>query len=95
MPKQNFNRVNSDLYSYVYEQYYFKDTKIKKIRPIQKSKKTKKQVTLNKLFAYICVILLLFYILPFSFKTFIADIFPVRNSNPIEIDYKKILYLLR
>ncbi len=92
MPKQNFNRVNSDLYSYVYEQYYFKDTKIKKIRPIQKSKKTKKQVTLNKLFAYICVILLLFYILPFSFKTFIADIFPVRNSNPIEIDYKKILY---
>ena len=92
MPKQNFNRVSSDLYSSVYEQYYFKDKKKKKIRPIQKSNKKKKQVTLNKLFSYICVILLLFYILPFSFKTFIADIFPVRNSNPLKIDYKKLLY---
>ena len=92
MPEQRQKRISSDIYSSVYEQYYFKNTQIKKIKPIKKIKKQKKKSSLNKLFSYICVALLLFYILPFSFNTFIVDTFPVNTSKALNVDYKKLLY---
>ena len=93
MPKPNYNnRMQSDLYTFVYEQYYFKNTPVKKIKPIKRVKKQKKKSIIGKLFSYICIVLLLFYILPFSFKEFIADVLPINTSNALNIDYKKLLY---
>ncbi len=93
MPEPIYNhRINSDLYTSVYEQYYFKNTPVKKVKPIKKIKKQKKKSIFYKLFSYICTALLLFYVLPFSFETFIADIFPINNSNILKVDYKRLLY---
>lgn len=92
MPEPNHKRVSSDIYSAVYEQYYFKNTQIKNVKPIKKVKKQKKKSILGKIFSYICAALLLFYILPFSFNNFIADTFPVNNSKALKVDYRKLLY---
>lgn len=93
MPEPIYNhRINSDLYTSVYEQYYFKNTPVKKVKPIKKIKKQKKKSIFYKLFSYICTALLLFYVLPFSFETFIVDIFPINNSNILKVDYKRLLY---
>lgn len=87
-PKYN-NRINTDLYSSVYEQYYFKNTPVRKVKPIRKRKK---KSLIGKLFSYVCTLLLLFFVLPFSFKNFITDIFPENTSKALKVDYQELLY---
>jgi len=76
----------------MYEQYYFKNKPVRKVKPIRRTKQKKKPSLINKLFSFICIILLLFYIFPFSFKNYVVDLFPVHTNNSFNIDYNRLLY---
>ena len=94
MPKPEYNYYqNSDMYTAMYEQYYFKDTQ-KNIKPIKrksKQKKSKKNI-FQKIISLAFFSFLLFYVLPFSFRNYIADVFPQNTKKMLNIDYEKMLY---
>lgn len=93
MPEPKY-RNNIDIYTAAYEQYYFKNSPYKKVKPIRKTVKNKKKnnVLISK--AVVCLIsfLLLFYVFPYSFKNFVADILPRSSKTVLKIDYNKFLY---
>ncbi len=93
MPRPNYNRaVETDLYTSMYEQYYFKNTPARNIKPIKRKKKQQKKSQLAKIITYIISAIMLFYVFPFSFKTYIADVFPVNTKHALKIDYYNLLY---
>ncbi len=83
---------NTDMYTSAYEQYYLKNTKSKKIKPVKKVKKKKNDSIAGKIFAGIVTALLLMIVLPYSFNSFIADIFSNKYKTVLNIDYNKLLY---
>lgn len=96
MPKQNFNYYNyndHNTYNNLYEQFYFKDYKRK---PVKQRKKSKQKKSVNKsfrnLFFLSVLFFLLFCILSFSFRNYIADIFPHNTEKMLKIDYYKLLF---
>lgn len=95
MPERDYKyQHNSNMYSSVYEQYYFKDTPKQKIKPVKQHlrKKNKKSSLFKRIITILFLCSMLFYILPFSFKNFIADIFPVSKNKMLNIDYNRLLY---
>ncbi len=88
-PESNYN-YNTDLYTSIYEQYYFKNTPAKKIKPIKKRKK-KASIT-GKIFSSLCVCILLFFVLPYSFKNFVSDIFNIKTKTVLKADYRNLMY---
>lgn len=78
------------MYSSSYEQYYFKNTP-RKVKPLKRKPK-KKQNTIQKIVSIVFFAILLFGVLPFSFKHFILDIFPQNVNKALNIDYEKLLY---
>lgn len=94
MPKPEYNYYqNNDMYTAMYEQYYFKNTN-KKVKPLKRTHKQKKQKKnlFQKLASIIFFSALLFYVLPFSFRSYVADIFPQSERNMLNIDYEKMLF---
>ncbi|MBQ8887646.1 MAG: serine hydrolase [Candidatus Gastranaerophilales bacterium] len=92
MPKQSYKyNTASNMYTSVYEQYYFKNTP-KKVKPIRRTKKKKSASKIKTLFFTICFILLLFYILPFSFKNFVADTVKINAKTILNVDYHHLMY---
>ena len=94
MPKRDFEYgYNSDMYTKVYEQYYFKNSP-KKVKPVrrQAKKRVKKSSIFKKIVTILFLSFMLFYVLPFSFKHFIADVFPQNTKNMLNIDYEELLY---
>ncbi len=98
MPKPRYKEyyANTDLYTSMYEQYYFKNIEPQRIKPIRKRvhKKTKKKNTsiFGKIASIVFFLTLLFYVLPYSFKSYIADTFPSQRTNILKIDYSKLMY---
>ncbi len=93
MPKPNYDySSNTDLYTNMYEQYYFKNTPVKRVKPVKRKIKRKNQTVLSRIFLYLITGLLLFCILPYSYKTFIASILPHNNKVLLNIDYIKLMY---
>ena len=92
MPKQRYNySLQNDMYTSVYEQYYFKSSP-RKIKPIKRKKKQKKKSIFRTLFMLICTILLMFYVLPYSFKNFVADTVRISAKTILKVDYHRLLY---
>ncbi len=94
MPKHNYNYSQTDMYTAMYEQYYLNKPKNKKRKSVIRKnivKKNKKGL-LRKFITAVFFSLLLFIILPYSFKMFVADVFPNYTGNLYRIDYYKILY---
>lgn len=92
MPRQSYNyNYNADPYSSRYEQYYFKNTP-RKIKPIRRRKKQKKNSIFKSLFLTLCAIFLLFYVLPYSFKNFVADTVRISAKTILNVDYHRLLY---
>ncbi len=94
MPEPNYRyNINTDLYTSMYEQYYFKNTPVKKVKPIRKTKKNNKRKSLfSKLISLACFAVLLFYVFPYSFRHYVADVFQFNNKHELKVDYRKILY---
>ena len=93
MPKHKYNSsISTDLYTSMYEQYYFKNDAIRKVKPIKRIKKRKKVSAVNRLVSMVCVILALFFVLPFSFRNFVADLFPSHTKQVLKTDYRRLLY---
>ena len=97
MPNHNYNRTyQSDLYTQMYEQYYFKQTQPIRVSPIQSTPKTKRVKRKNNFFAKVIslsfFVFLLGFVLPFAFDNFIANIFPENTKNALKVDYNKLLY---
>ena len=97
MPEHNYQyRSQQDLYTQMYEQYYFKQTQPIRVAPVKSVKKSKKIKKKNnffqKLISFSFLFCLLGFILPFAFDNFIADIFPENTNNALNVDYKKLLY---
>lgn len=94
MPKPEYNYYqNNDMYTAMYEQYYFKDAN-KKVKPLKrkpKQKKYKKNI-FQKIASIMFFAALLFYVLPYSFKNYIADIFPQSERDMLNVDYEKMLF---
>ncbi len=91
MSKHRYNySQNTDMYSSSYEQYYFKDSR-KKVKPVRR-KPQKKGNLAQKIISILFFGFLLFYVFPFSFKNFIADIFPHNEKKMLNIDYEKLLF---
>lgn len=91
MPKPDFGYPrNIDMYSSSYEQYYFKNTP-RRVKPLKRKPK-KKQNGIKKVISLMFFAVLLFGVLPFSFKHFILDIFPQNTNKVLNIDYEKLLY---
>ena len=94
MPKRDYGYVpNRDMYSTSYEQYYFKNTP-RKVSPVKKriKKKSKKPSLFRRLITILFLSFMLFYVLPFSFNNYIADIFPHNKKKMLNIDYEQLLY---
>ena len=92
MPKQRYNySLQNDMYTSVYEQYYFKNTP-RKIKPIKRKKKQKKKSLFKSLFFTIITILLMFYVLPYSFKNFVVDTVKLSSKTILNVDYYRLLY---
>lgn len=91
MPKPDFRYSrNTDMYSSSYEQYYFKNTP-RKVKPLKRKQK-KKQNSFQKIVSLMFFAILLFGVLPFSFKHFILNVFPQNVNKALNIDYEKLLY---
>lgn len=91
MPRPDYNySSNSDMYSAMYEQYYFKDSKTR-VKPLKRKTKKKKN-TLQKLVSILFFGTLLFGVFPYSFKNFIADVFPENPDKMLHADYEKLLF---
>lgn len=91
MPKPDFGYSrNTDMYGSSYEQYYFKNTQ-RKVKPLKRKQK-KKHNGFQKIISLIFFAILLFGVLPFSFKHFILDIFPQNVNRALNIDYEKLLF---
>ena len=94
MPKRDYGYgQNSDIYGTTYEQYYFKNTP-RKIKPVKRQPK-KKNPTIQlfrKLITIIFFCVMLFYVLPYSFNNYIADVFPPNKKKMLNVDYEKLLY---
>ena len=92
MPKQRYNySLQNDMYTSMYEQYYFKNSP-RKIKPIKRKTKQKKKSIFRTFFLTICTILLMFYVLPYSFKNFIADTVRISAKTILNVDYHRLLY---
>ena len=92
MPEPKYNNyAKTDLYTSFYEQYYFKN-KPAKIKPIKKFSGKKKSGNKIGVAAFIVFSALIFVVCTFSFRTFIADIFPYNTKNALKADYRKLLY---
>lgn len=97
MPEHNYQyRSQQDLYTQMYEQYYFKQTQPIRVTPVKSVKKSKRIKKKNnffqKLISFSFLFCLLGFILPFAFDNFIADIFPENTNNALNVDYNKLLY---
>lgn len=91
LPKPDFQYPrNTNMYASSYEQYYFKDAP-KRVKPLRRKLK-KKQNNVQKFVSLMFFAVLLFGVLPFSFKHFILDVFPQKPSKVLNIDYEKLLY---
>ncbi len=95
MPKPEFNYYQStDLYTSLYEQHYFKNNTVKRVKPIKRKykKKNKKNNFIQKIISILFFVFLLFYVLPYSFNSFIADVFPKKSVKMLRIDYQNLLF---
>ncbi|MCD7780257.1 MAG: class A beta-lactamase-related serine hydrolase [Candidatus Gastranaerophilales bacterium] len=93
MPKPEYNDgISTDLYTSMYEQYYFKNSVLRKVKPIKKKKLKNKNIFFKKIISFTFVMLLLFWVLPYSFKNFEANLFPVNTKKALRVDYKNLLY---
>ncbi len=93
MPEPKY-RENIDMYTAAYEQYYFKNSPYRKVKPIEKViKKKKNKANLIKRITLLAIFFfLLFYVFPYSYKTFVADIFPQNPKNMLRVDYQRLMY---
>ena len=90
-PEYKYN-VNTDLYTAMYEQYYFKNTPVKRIRPLKRNQQKKKKSFFGKLISFICVFLLLCFVFPYSFNLFIKDTFNTKIKTVLKVNYTNLLY---
>lgn len=91
MPKPDFGYSrNTDMYGSSYEQYYFKNTQ-RRVKPLKRKQK-KEHNGFQRIISLIFFAILLFGVLPFSFKHFILDIFPQNVNRALNIDYEKLLF---
>ena len=79
------------MYTSMYEQYYFKNTPIKRVKPIKKVKKKKKSIV-SKFLTVIFFALLLFYVFPYSLKCYTENMFPVMVKAPLHVNYLQLLH---
>ncbi len=93
MPKPNYEQyIKTDLYTQMYEQYYFKNTPIKKITPIKRKPIKKKKLSAKKILLLILAFIPLIYTLSYSFENFTKDIFINKSKTVLNIDYTNLLY---
>lgn len=93
MPKPKYNFSDDNSYNNLYEQFYFNDKKSQKVRPIKKIvKKQKSGINYRKFISLAFFTFLLIFILPSSFKNFIADVFPNNSKKMLKMDYYKLLF---
>ena len=93
MPKPKYNFSDDNSYNNLYEQFYFNDKKSQKVRPIKKIvKKQKSGINYRKFISLAFFTFLLIFILPSSFKNFIADVFPNNSKKMLTMDYYKLLF---
>lgn len=92
MPKQRYNySLQSDLYSSVYKQYYFSNAP-RKVKPIKRVKKNKNKSAIKTLFFMVLSIFLLFFVLPFSFRSFIFNTVKFPSKTVLKVDYYSLMY---
>ncbi len=94
MPRPEYNYTqNNDMYNTSYNQYYFKN-KPSKVKPLKR--KVRRQNPVAVLFKRVISLsffaIMLFYILPFSFKHFVNSIFPQNTKKMLNVNYEKLLY---
>lgn len=93
MPKLNYEyNGDIDLYTAMYEQYYFKNSTNKKVSPIKKKKNKRKKTIYEKFIFVVFTCLLMFYVFPYSFNNYIKDVFANRIKNVLKADYQSIMY---
>ena len=94
MPKQCLKYENrTDLYTSMYEQYYFKEPKRRKVKPIRRKSKKNTKLLLAKFFVLSAIFfVLLFHILPTAFKSFILDVFPQKYKSTLNVNYEQLLF---
>ena len=52
----------------------------------------KKKFSLESFFVFIFCFILLFYVFPYSYKTYIKDVFPSKTVKYLDINYEKTMY---
>ena len=102
MPKRRYEYTpERDLYTQMYEQYYFKQTEPTRVTPIKTAvfkKKITRPKTKKKSNFFINLIRttilasLLFVVLPYSYNNLISTIFPTNTKKALNVDYNKLLY---
>ncbi len=84
-----------DLYTEMYEQYCLKNTPVRKIRPVVKQhqkRKKNKYLLSNRRISALFFAVLLFCILPYSFKHYVSATFTHNKKSVLNVDYAKLLY---
>ncbi len=96
MPELSYSKDRKvDLYTEMYEQYCLKNTPVKKIRPIVRHKRKKNKdnyLFINKCISASFFAILLFFVLPYSFKHYVSVAFTHHKKVILNIDYNKLLY---
>ncbi len=92
MPEPKYSyRPNADFYTSMYEQYYFKNTPVKRVKPIKKVKRKKKSF-LAKVCSVLFFAFLLFCVFPYSLKCYTENMFTFKVKAPLNVDYAGLLY---
>ena len=95
MPRPEFNYYQTtDLYTSLYEQQYIKRKTTQKDKPIKRKyiKKNKKNNLPQKFISVLFFAFLLFYVLPYSFNSFITDVFPKNSIKFHNVDYQNLMF---
>lgn len=85
-----------NIHDSILERQYYQSKPIKKPRKKVKStiKNKKRHFPVKRVIALIVCLILLFFVLPYSFKMYIKDIFPSKYGKYLVLDNEKIIQLM-
>lgn len=79
-------------YSNLYEKFAVENVQTKKIIYKKRNLIKANKLPIKRIIALTACIILLFFILPYSFNSYIKDILPDRKSKYFNINYEKLMY---
>ena len=94
MPQSEYKireRNHINIHESIVEQHYYQSKPIKKRKHTKHNTSKKRHFPVKRLIALIVCLVLLFFVLPYSFRLYIKDIFPSKTNKYLNLDKTKLI----